>query len=430
MSKVEGLRDVFVVDGARTPFLKAKGNAGPFKAGDLAVNAGRAILNRQPFEPSELDEVIIGCVKEGLDETSIGRIIALRLGCGKKVTGFTVNRNCGSGMQAIDSAWNNIATGRAELVLAGGTEAMSHAPLFFEQAFADWLSDYMRAKSLAAKLKKILAFRLKFLKPIIGLINGLTDPVVGLSMGQTTENLAHRFKITRKEMDTFAVNSHAKLVTAQKEGHIEELIEIFDAKGNVYDFDDGVRPDSSVERLGKLKPVFDPGVGKVTAGNSAQVTDGSALILLASSGAVSKHGLKTIGRVVDTEWAGCDPAQMGLGPTHAMGPLLDRNGLKSSDIDYWEINEAFAGQVIACLRTWNADYFKEEMGIENFPGYIESDKLNIDGGAVALGHPVGATGGRLVIHMLRILERTGKKRGVVSLCIGGGQGGAMLLERA
>jgi len=431
MSEEHSLRPVFVVDGTRTPFLKAKGKRGHFTASDLAVATGRVLLLRQPFSPEEFDEVIIGNIIPGVDETNIARVISLRLGCGKKVPAWTVHRNCASGIQALDSAFKDIVLGKAELVLAGGTEAMSYAPLHFDGKMQDWLSDWGNPKSgLAGKLKALRKFRPNFLKPVIALLHGLTDPVAGLSMGQTAEKLAFRFGVTREEADAFSERSHRLLADAIDNGRLkEEITAIYDSRGNVYENDDGLRRGTDAKKLAKLRPVFDRKVGNVTAGNSAQITDGAALLILASEEAVKKHNLPVLGRIVDTKWAGLDPSEMGLGPVHSMGPLLAENGLKTADVDFWEINEAFAAQVLACMKAWNGDYFREELGINDFPGKFDMKKLNVDGGAVSMGHPVGATGARLVLHLLKVLERTGAKRAVASLCIGGGQGGAMLLER-
>lgn len=422
-------RDVFVVDGARTPFLKARGKPGPFSASDLAVCAGRDLLLRQPFSADQLDEVIIGSAMPGPDEANIGRVIALRLGCGEKVPAWTVQRNCASGMQALDNAAQNIAEGRADLVLAGGTDAMSHAPLLFGRAMVNWLGGWYGAKSLGARLKLVPQLRPQFFVPIIALMRGLTDPIVGLSMGQTAENLAFRFGITRDEMDAFSVRSHERLAHAQDEGFLSEITALYDTKEQVFGEDDGLRRDSSIEKLAKLKPFFDKKFGNVTPGNSSQVTDGAAVLLLASAEAVKKYKLSVLGRIVDSEWAALDPAQMGLGPVFATPPLLQRHKLGFGDIDYWEINEAFSAQVIACLHAWaDKDFCKEQLGLKQALGTIDPDRLNIDGGAVALGHPVGASGARIVLHLLEILKRNKAKRGLASICVGGGQGGAMLIE--
>jgi acetyl-CoA C-acetyltransferase len=430
------MNPVYVVDGARTPFLKSKNRPGPFAASDLAVQAGRALLVRQKFAPRDLDEVILGCAAPSVDEVNIGRVVALRMGCGEKVPGWTVMRNCASGMQALDSGVNNILAGRSQLVLAGGVDALSRAPLLYNDTAVGWFSDMAAAKT--GGQRAALFARLPFkalLAPVIGIMKGLTDPMVGLLMGQTAENLAHRFGITREQMDAYAVRSHQRVARAQDEGPLQagggEIEPLYDAKGNTYALDDGVRRDASLEGLAKLKPFFDRKYGNVTPGNSSQITDGAAWLVLASEDAVRRHGLAPLGRIVDSQWAGLDPAQMGLGPVHAATPLLQRHGLGLNDLDYWEINEAFAAQVLGCLAAWKDEkYCREQLGLERAFGELDQAKLNVDGGAVALGHPVGASGARIVLHMLQLLKRKHAKRGLASICIGGGLGGAMLLEAA
>ena len=422
---------IYIVDGARTPFLKSRNRPGPFAASDLATAAGRALLLRQPFAPTELDEVILGCAAPSVDEVNIGRVAALRMGCGMKVPGWTVMRNCASGMQALDSAVNNIRAGRSNLVLAGGVDALSRAPLLYSDAMVLWLSNWYAAKTLGQRAALAAKFKLGYLAPVIALMKGLTDPIVGLLMGQTAENLAFRFGITRREMDEFSAGSHARVLAAQKAGHLGgEVVPLYDGKGQLYAQDDGVREDSTVLNLAKLRPFFDRKYGNVTAGNSSQITDGAAWMVIASERAVEKHKLTPMGRIVDSEWAGLDPAQMGLGPVHAATPILTRQGLGLDDLDAWEINEAFAAQVIGCERAWqNADYCTQELLLPGALGSIDLAKLNVDGGAIALGHPVGASGARIVLHLLNVLRRTGGRRGMAAICIGGGLGGAMLVER-
>ncbi len=423
-------RPVYVVDGARTPQLKAKGAPGPFSASDLAVGAGRPLLLRQPFEPDTFDEVILGCVMPGPDEANIARLVALRLGCGERIPAWTVQRNCASGMQALDAAFHDIADGRAELVLAGGTEAMSRAPVLFGEAMVAWLGQWNAARTAGARIKALTRLRLAYLAPVIGLLRGLTDPLVGLNMGQTAENLAYRFHISRERMDAFAMESHRRLAAAQDQGRLNEIETLYDNKGNVYTADDGLRRDTQMAKLAGLKPVFDKKFGSVTAGNSAQVTDGAALLILASEDAVDRHRLPVLGRLVDSQWAGVDPAQMGLGPANAMAPLLQRGGFSVDDIDYWEINEAFAAQVLAVLAALNDEtYCREELGWDHAVGSIDLARLNVDGGGVSLGHPVGASGARIVLHLMQVLRQRDARRGIAALCIGGGQGGAMLVER-
>jgi acetyl-CoA C-acetyltransferase len=224
-----------------------------------------------------------------------------------------------------------------------------------------------------------------------------------------------------------------KVAKAQDEGRLApgggEVEALYDADGHSFGLDDGVRRDASMQNLAKLKPFFDRKYGNVTPGNSSQITDGAAWLVLASEDAVKLRGLEPIGRIVDSQWAGLDPAQMGLGPVHAATPILQRHGLGLNDLDYWEINEAFAAQVLGCLAAWKEDkYCREQLGLGKSMGSLDAEKLNVDGGAIALGHPVGASGARIVLHLLKTLKRTNAKRGIASICIGGGLGGAMLVE--
>jgi len=424
-------KPVYLVDGSRTPFLKARGKPGPFKHADLGIYAARSLLLRMPFAATEFDEVIFGSTMPGPDEANIARIVALRLGCGDRVPAYTVQRNCASGMQALDNAAMSIASGRSDLVLAGGIEAMSQAPLLFHPKMVAWLADWWGAKSIGRRLKLLSGFNPRMLAPVIALLKGLTDPVVGLNMGQTAEQIAYRFGITREQMDQFALESHQKLHQAQQNNELPEVVALYDSRGNVYDFDDGVRADSSLEKLAKLRPAFDKPFGLVTPGNSAQITDGAAALVLASEAAVNKHKLPILARLVSTEWAALDPAEMGLGPAHAIAPLLKSQRLKVDDIDYWEINEAFAAQVLAVLAALeDKDYCQQHLGLRSVIGEIPRDRLNIHGGGVSLGHPVGASGARIVLHLARVLEQKNASKGIASLCIGGGQGGAMLIERS
>ncbi|MDX2164652.1 MAG: acetyl-CoA C-acetyltransferase [Gammaproteobacteria bacterium] len=422
-------RDVYIVDGSRTPFLKARGKPGPFSASDLAVSTGQHLLARQPFSAAEFDEVIVGCMSPSENEANIARIIGLRLGTGKKVPGFTVQRNCASGLQSIDSGALLIGSGRAELILAGGTEAMSRSPLLFNRKMTNWFADFQAAKNISDKLKTLSHFRPSYLMPIISLLSGLTDPIVGLNMGQTAEILASRFNISRQEMDEYAARSHHRLANAFDQQWMQEVTALYDEMGHVYLEDDGLRRDTSVEKLAALKPFFDKKFGLVTAGNSSQITDGAALVILASATAVKKYDLPVLGKILDIQWAGVDPAQMGLGPVHAITPILERQNLLFDDIDYVEINEAFAAQVLACLKAWESDkYCTEKLGLRKSLGTLDQNKLNIDGGAIAAGHPIGASGARVTLHLLNILKRTNTKLGIASLCVGGGIGGAILIE--
>jgi len=409
-------RAVYIVDGLRTPFIKAGAKPNPFSAADLAVAAAGPLLARQPFQPEAIDEVIVGCVGPAADEANIARIIALRLGCGDLVPAWTVQRNCASGLQALDSAAARILSGDCDLVLAGGTECMSRAPLLYQNALLEWLADFKTSRNFSAKCRVAAQFRPHFLKPVISLLKGLSDSVVNLSMGQTAENLAYQYDISREAADEFSVKSHLRAAHARDEHYLAEVVPLFDWKGNVIKADNGIRDHSSVDKLALLNPVFDKTFGRVTAGNSSQITDGAAFLLLASEAAVKEYDLPVLGKIIETAWVALDPTVMGLGPVYAIQKLLAEQHLSSNDIQYWEINEAFAAQVLASLK---------ELGEESIP----MDRLNIDGGAIAIGHPVGASGARLVLHLLHVLKRNHAKRGIASLCIGGGQGGAMLVEQ-
>ncbi len=423
--------EVYVIDGRRTPQLKARGRPGPFHASDLAHAAARHLLLGLDLPPEAIDEVIFGCVAPGPDEANIARVVALRLGLPEHVPAWTVQRNCASGMQAIDSACEQIRLGRSHLVLCGGTEAMSHHPVLLNELMVAWLADWNRARGLAQRGRLLARLGPRHLKPVIGLLRGLTDPVVGISMGQTAEELATRFGIDREAMDRYALRSHQRLAAAMEAGLLEdELVPLYDRDGQVYTADDGLRPDTSLEKLARLRPAFDKVGGRVTAGNSAQVSDGAAALLLASAEAVERHDLPVLGRIRDSQWAGLAPQYMGLGPVYAMAPLLERHGLSPDEIANWEINEAFAAQVLACLAAWtDEDFCRSELQRDPLPA-IDEERLNIHGGGIALGHPVGASGARITLHCLKNLQRQGGGLGIASLCIGGGQGGALLLEVA
>lgn len=436
---------VYVINGQRTPQLKAKGKPGPFSASDLAVAAARSLLLKMPFSASDIDEVIIGCVMPDASEANIARQIAIRIGCDKSISAWTVQRNCASGMQAIDSGMNSILSGKADIVLVGGTEVMSRAPVMWNNAMINWLADWFHIRihkplDNIQYITQMLNLRPAFLKPVFALLKGLKDPLIDRSMGQTAENLALDFNISRADMDNYALKSHQRLSQAIEHNELEnEIIAIYDRNNHFYTQDDGVRKESTFNKLSTLKPVFDKKYGSVTAGNSAQVSDGATTLILASEKAVKKYNLPILGKLIDCHWKGLAPEEMGLGPAHVIPSLLEKNQLEMSDIDYWEINEAFAAQVIACKKAMNDDnYCQNKLGLKEKLGNIPDAHLNIDGGGISLGHPVGASGSRVVLHLLNILKRKSllnidserTLRGIASLCIGGGQGGAILLESA
>jgi acetyl-CoA C-acetyltransferase len=423
-------RPVFIIDGSRTPFLKARSGPGPFTPVDLAVQCGRPLLARQPFAATAFDQVILGCVNVIADEMNPARVAALRLGMGESMVAFTVQINCGSGMQSIDTGYRYIREGVSDLILAGGSEALSYAPLVWPQQGVRWFAGLAGAKGILGKLAAIAKARPAYFKPVIGLERGLTDPIVELNMGQTAELVAHLFHISRQQADAYAAESQNRLARAQAEGWLKHEIEpAFARDGALYDHDDGVRPDSSVESLAKLKPAFERPWGQVTAGNSSQITDGACWVILASEDAVREHSLQPKAVIVDSEWSALDPSIMGLGPVLSATALLKRHQLALGDIDLWELNEAFAAQVLGCLAAWeDAEFCQGVLGLDGPAGSIAREKLNVDGGAIGAGHPVGASGNRIVLHLVNAMKRLGVKRGIATECIGGGQGGAMLIE--
>jgi acetyl-CoA C-acetyltransferase len=398
-------------------------------ASDMGVAVGRSLLARQSFDSSVFDEVIIGCVGAAADEANIARIIALRLNCPDTIPAWTVQRNCASGLQALDAAFQSIQMG-ADMVLTGGCEVMSRAPLLFNHKMVNWFSRLNRSKDLLSKLKTFSGFRPGYLAPDIAILKGLSDATVGMSMGQTAEELAWRFEINRDEMDAYAARSHQRSLAAEAACVFdEERVPVFSWEGEAFSTDDGVRSDSTQERLGKLRSVFDK-YGNITAGNSSQISDGACLMVLASEEACERHGLNPIARINGFEWAALDPKVMGLGPVHAIAPLMAKQGLRFEDLAALEINEAFAAQVIACQKALNDKaYLKEWLDIDHDIGVLEDDGLNINGGAIAMGHPVGASGARLALHIGRMLQKSDRTKAIASLCIGGGQGGAICVEK-
>ncbi|MFU8814746.1 MAG: acetyl-CoA C-acyltransferase [Pseudomonadales bacterium] len=418
---------VFVVDGARTPFLGSSGRGGPFSAVDMAVWAGRPLLLRQPFGPPALDEVLLGCLHPAADEPNPGRLAAFRLG-GVTTPGRTVQRGCGSGLQAVDDGCRAIAAGRADLVLVGGAEAHSRqAPLLSADAAA-WLDDWHHA-STTERARLLAGLRPSHLPVADAVPSDPVDPLSGLTMAQAADAVGYRFGIRRGDADRYALESHHRASRAREAGRVAEIEPLYDAAGTCYLHDDAVRAGVTVEQLAGLEPSVDRPYGNVTAGNSSAPADGAAWLLLASEPACARWSLRPRGRVVDTQWAGLAPQLAGLGPVFAVSPLLLRHGLSAGEVGAWEVDEAFAAQLLACLAAWESDSFcRDHLGLEAAVGPIDRARLNVDGGAIALGRPAGASGTRLVLQLLEVLHRSGERWGMAALAVGGGQGGALLME--
>lgn len=418
------MKPLYIIAAARTPFCKMGTDLARFTADDLGREACSALLTRTGIDPGELCEVIIGCVAQPVEAANIARVIALRSGVPQHVPAVTVHRNCASGMEAITAAHQRMAAGQGDLFLVGGAESMSNIPLLFPHEAALHFSDLNRAKSSGQKISAAASFNLSDFKPRIGLELGLTDPFSGLIMGDTAEILAREFGISREAQDHFAASSHAKAL-AHREALDAEISPVF-SSGSAILQDNGIRTDSTPEKLATLRPIFDRTTGTVTAGNSSQITDGAVALLVGSEAAAHRLGIEPLGLLSAYAYSGCDPARMGLGPVHAIAKAKQLSGLTPGDADLVELNEAFAAQVLSVLASLK-DPTTHQLDLPACE--IPMEILNRRGGAIALGHPVGATGARLVLTALDQLRETGGKRALATLCIGGGQGAALYLEK-
>jgi len=422
---------IAIVEGVRTPFIKAWTIFGDLPAQKLGVIATRELLELTHLDPNLVDEVIFGAVAQPVEASNVARVISLYAGIPKEKRAYTVSRNCASGFESVTSAAEKIKAGLDEIVIAGGTESMSNMPLLFGKEITKILLRLNKASNLIEKIKLFSQIKFEHLKPVPGLALGLTDPVCGLNMGQTAEVLTKEFGISRKEQDEFALISHQRAAAARSKLREEIVPVILPPKFElVVEDDNGPRENQTIEALSKLRPYFDKHTGTVTVGNSCQVTDGACALLVMDEEKAEQMGYEPLGYIRAYSYAGVDPHRMGIGPAYAIPFALKNAGLNLKDIDLIEINEAFAVQVIACLRLLASKKFAQEnFSLPEAIGEISMDKLNVNGGAIALGHPVGTTGSRLILTILKELKRRNAKFGLVSLCIGGGQGGAVILER-
>lgn len=395
---VSCMKSVYLAGAVRTPIGRFGGSLASWTAADLGTEAARESLRRVNIQPDQLDDSIWGCARQAGGGPNVARQITFRAGVPDKVPAFTVNQACGSGLRAIILAAEKIMLGRAERVLAGGTESMSRVPYFADGA--RW------------------GTRMGHVDLVDGMYrDGFNDPLSGLVMGETAEKLASQFEISRDEQDEYALRSQQRAAAAVAAGRFsEELtpLEIKDRKGNVMPFgtDEHVRANTVIEDLRKLPPVFSK-QGTVTAGNSSGITDGAAAVMVMSESALNESGAEPLARLVDYEIAGVPPDIMGIGPVPATRALLDRQKLTLNNIDLIELNEAFAAQVIACDRELQFD----------------PDRLNVNGGSIALGHPIGCTGVRITTTLLHEMKRRQAQRGLATLCISGGMGISVLFER-
>ena len=423
---------IAVIAGLRTPWCKSGGAATGLSADDLGAHVVRELLTRSEFPVDALDEIVVGNVAQPADAANVARIIGLKAGLPNSLIASTVHRNCASGMEAISNAGIKIRAKEGAAYLCVGTESMSNIPLLFSRRMTALFTSLLKAKTLPQRLAAWLSFRPAFLAPIIGVQVGLTDPFVGLNMGQTAEILAREFHITRAAQDAFALASHRKAVAAAERLASEIMALPLPPKYQaMLTQDDGPRANQDLPALQKLKPYFDRQAGTVTVGNACPLTDGAGAVIVMGEQEAHARGLQPLGYIRDWAYAGLDGRRMGLGPVFATAKLLERTGGKLADFDLIEINEAFAAQVLACTTAFaSTDFAQRELNRTVALGEIDPARLNVNGGAIALGHPVGATGTRLVITALNELKRRGGGSALASLCIGGGQGAAFHLETA
>lgn len=385
------MKDVYILAGTRSPFARMGTHFSSLSAVDLGREVILSLLQKRSIDLGKVDEVIFGCVWQPVDSGNVAREIAMKAGLPERIPAMTVQRNCASGFDAVTTAYERIQSGRGELFLVGGAESMSH--------------------DLAAT---------------IGIEVGLRDAICGMNMGETAELLARDYDLSREDVDRFAAESQKRALD-QIETRAKEISPL-KIDGETVEADNGVRKKSSFKRLSKLTPVFDPEHGVVTAGNSSQITDGAVALLVGTKEIAEEMGLSPLGKIIDYAYTGCDPKRMGIGPVKAIHKANQRAALTLDDADLVEINEAFAAQVLACLKALSEDDYAKQAGLEKAIGTVDPAKLNRLGGAIALGHPVGATGARLVLSALHQLKEIDGKRALVSGCVGGGQGAALWLE--
>ena len=426
------MKDIVMIDGLRTPYAKVGTALKDVSADALGAFVIREIVSRTGIDPGLLDEVIVGNAGMPAEAANIGRVIALRAGVPQRVPAYSVQRNCASGMQAAASAYAQIAADLSRIVAVAGVESMSNFGFYTTKRLKELFTRFGRSKTFWGKVSAALSIRPKDLMPVVGLTLGLTDPVSGLNMGQTAENLARDFGTSRREQDEFALWSHQKWAAANEAGKFRnEIATIYvPPKFEAVEADVGPRRQETMDDLARLKPYFDRKYGTITPGNSSPITDGGAAALIMSADRAHELGYQPLGKIRAFAFSGNDPSRMGLGPVFSTHKALKLAGMKLRDIELLELNEAFAAQVIACEKAAvSQEFFRKQLPGEEPIGEFRRDIMNVNGGAIALGHPVGSSGLRIVITLLKEMERRGLSTGLATMCIGGGQGGTMIVER-
>jgi acetyl-CoA C-acetyltransferase len=401
------VKQVVIVSPVRTPVGAHGGALRSKRAQDLAEIVFRAVLERTELDPAVLDEVILGNIGQPSDATNVGRVAALMAGVPEDIPAFTVQRNCASGMQSVTSAYQAIQAEDGEIYLCGGTESMSNIPYLLKQA--RW------------------GYKLRHAELTDGLWEGLTDPICGQIMGRTAENLAEKYEISREEQDKYAIQSHKKAFMAQRMGKFDgEIVPVEIVKKVAGQevarekiiHDETINPGLTVQKAALYPTVFKRENGTVTPANACSITDGAAAMIVCTADKAQELGLKPTARIVSYAYAAVDPAYMGIGPAFAIPKALKRAGLSLDDIDLIELNEAFAAQVLSDVKELEAQGHNWDW-----------DKVNVNGGAIALGHPVGCTAAKLIATLTHEMQRREVRYGMDTMCVGGGQGGALILER-
>jgi len=426
------MKDVVIIDGLRTPYAKAGTALKDVSAVELGAAVIRELVAHTALDLEQVDEVIVGNAGMPAEAANIARVIALRAGIPWRIPAYSVQRNCASGMQAAASAYTQILAGMSAIALVAGVESMSNYGFYTTRKFRDVFTAMARSKGLGAKAMAALSLRPRDFIPVAGLTLGLSDPISGLNMGQTAEVIARDFGITRKEQDEYSLESHRRWTLANEAGKFRNEVVPFyvPPKFEALEEDLGPRKNQTLEALEKLKPFFDRKYGTVTPGNSSPITDGAAAALIMTGDRAKELGYRPLGYIKAVAFAGFDPSRMGLGPVFSSHKALKLAGMALKDIELVELNEAFAAQVIGCEKAATSrEFFHKHLPGEEPLGEFNRERTNVNGGAIALGHPVGSSGLRIVITLLKEMERRGLSTGLATLCIGGGQGGTMIVER-
>ncbi len=426
------MKDVVIISGLRTPYAKAGTAFKDVSAVDLGAAVMKEVVARAGIDSERIDEVIVGNAGMPADAANIARVIALRAAIPERIPAYSVQRNCASGMQAAASAYTQIIAGMSDVVLVAGVESMSNYAFYIKKKLRDVITTAQRAKTLGARARALLSLRPKDFVPVVGLIDGLTDPISGLIMGETAEVLVRDFGISRREQDELALTSHQRWSAANEAGKFKNEVVPFyvPPKFEAVTEDIGPRKNQTLEALQKLQPYFDRRFGTVTAGNSSPITDGAAAALIVSADKAKEQGHQPMGYIRAVAFTGFDPSRMGISPLYATHKVLKQARMTMRDIELIELNEAFAAQIIAVERAAvSKEYFAKHLPGEDPIGEFRRDIMNVNGGAIAVGHPVGSSGLRIIITLLKEMERRNLSVGLATLCIGGGQGGAMIVER-